>query len=512
MPSIVRFKHLDRLHPTEPRKVVELAYGKFNVPFTRIFNTNEGFKVICRSEQDADKILSKDAQVELEKIGLQVIVPPETKARRSILLRQLDQLIGQNSPEDIKDEIERENDWIKIEEVVKMKNYTHILKLRLEETIMVEKAKRQGILAYNMSISPSQIEVENYVHIRSCYKCYKMEDHLTKDCPHTDLKICSECAETGHTYKDCRNTEKACINCKNRGNPASHRTLAMSCPLRKAIVSDKLKEQKTSDLNKDENTYAAIARRAVAEVRQAETTTQINLSEYKHTKILISIMHAHVMNLCNPGSYHKELNKMLEKNELPTMWFPENPDSGKLLGATMDQTQQDNMDTDSSKTYNTAEDPVNTEMVVEQHKTKDHVNRDPRLEHRSRNQDSGTIPKTKSISQSRNRNTSDRTETTYPESAQEIGLKIHLTGKTIVPTMDPHAEFVLEQIQSGAYKWTYTDSRYDEDIIRQLLAMKMIKISKHDFKRTDEGSYRKIRNGLNIRSPLQETRKSKKQS
>lgn len=509
MSPIIRLKHQDKQHPVEARKVVELAYGKFNVPFTRIFATNEGFKVICRNEKDADKILGKEAKPELEKLGLQVIVPPETKARRSIILRQLDQIIGSNTPEDIKDEIERENSWLKIEEVIKMRNYTHILKLRLEETAMVEKAQQQGILAYNMAISPTQIEQENYVHIKTCFNCYQMEDHLTKECPHINLKLCSECSETGHTYRDCKNTEKGCINCKNSGYQSNHRTLAMSCPLRKKIITDKTRENRNKAANQEHNTYAAIARRAVAEVKNTESMTQINLSECKHTKILISIMHAHVMNMCNPGTYEAELNKMLEKNELPTMWFPENPDSGKLLGATYIPQEANTEETSMIEETNVAGAPVQM--------THSQVNRDPRLENR-KNQETGTIPKTKERSRSRNRTIPDQQMEQYhtpkggeyPDNAQEIGLKIHLTGKHIVPTMDPHMEFILDQIHQGNYKWTYTNPKYDEDLIKHLMTLNKIKVTKHDFKRTDEGSFRKIRNGLNVRSPLQENRKPKK--
>lgn len=512
MPPIIRLKHHDRHHPTESRKVVELAYGKFNVPFTRIITTNEGFKVICRNEQDADKILSKEAKNELGKIGLIVITPPETRAKRTIILRQLDQLIGTNSAEDIKQELETENDWIKVEEVIKIKNYTHILKLRLEDTAMVDKAQQQGILAYNLAISPSQIEQERYFHVNTCYKCYQIEDHQTKDCPYKELKICSECSETGHTFRECRNNEKMCINCKRMGNQANHRTLAMSCPLRKKVISEKITENKSNIINTEENTYAAIAKRAVAEVRYKETPTQLNLSEYKHTKILISIMHAHVMNLCNPGSYQKELNKMLEKNELPTMWFPENPESGKLLGATSlvhNLTDKTTTETQENETAGTTEMETENEKTIEQH------NRDPRLERRSR-QETGTIPRSKERSKSRNRqdSTPEQIETGrreyYPETAQEIGLKIHVAGKTMVPTMDPHIEYVIEQIQLGNYKWTYIDNKYDEELVKKLIQLKMIKITKNDFKRTDEGTYRKIRNGLNIRSPLQEIRKTKK--
>ena len=32
---------------------------------------------------------------------------------------------------------------------------------------------------------------------------YKYEDHTTSDCPQKDVKVCSNCAETGHTYREC---------------------------------------------------------------------------------------------------------------------------------------------------------------------------------------------------------------------------------------------------------------------------------------------------------------------
>lgn len=79
MAPTIRLKIVDKQNPAEKAKILELAYGKFKVPFTRIFNTNEGYKVICRNEQDADKILSKDAREELQKIGIQVLTPPGIK-------------------------------------------------------------------------------------------------------------------------------------------------------------------------------------------------------------------------------------------------------------------------------------------------------------------------------------------------------------------------------------------------------------------------------------------------
>lgn len=79
-----------------------------------------------------------------------------------------------------------------------------------------------------------------------------------------------------------------------------------------------------------------------------------------------------------------------------------------------------------------------------------------------------------------------------------------------MPTKNPHNEYIKQQIHQGNFKWAYTETRYNEDDIRQLIAMNKIKIAKFDFKGVDEGTYRKIRNGLINRSPPEELRRGKK--
>lgn len=514
MQPIIRLKYYNRQQPCSQQELAQVTFGHLNVPFIRIFSTSDGFKVICRNEQDADKLLSNEAEKELKKIGVFVLTPPEIKAKRSIFIRNLDYIIGQHTEEELKEELEKENDWAKITEIIKIKNYTSMLKLRFVDMKMVEKAKQHGLLAYNMAISTHQIEQEEYIHITTCYKCYELEDHETKDCPYNDLIICSECSETGHTFKNCEKDVKQCINCKKNGQESNHRTLAMACPIRKSLFKDKLQKGKDRASNKEQTKYVEIARKVVEETKQNNNTTHIHLSDQKHTKILISIMHAHVINISNPGSYQKELNKMLEMNNLPTMWFPDNPQSSKLLGASASKLTPEII-TEPNETTTTTEESMTTVEIEQEHRTTKQTNRDPRLERKRLSQESSISPKSRPRSQSRNRTSTTEEITTpieiqIPEAANEIGLKIHTTGKNIVPTLDPHSEFILQQIKSGTYKWTYTDSRYDENRIRQLLSMHKIKITKHDFRRIDEGSFRKIRNGLDSRSPPEEIRKAKK--
>lgn len=80
-----------------------------------------------------------------------------------------------------------------------------------------------------MSINDFKIKAEEYIPITTWKRCYKVEDHYTKDCKKDkEYKICSECASVEHTWRDCKTDLKKCIN--GSGN---HRTLAYNCPIKK---------------------------------------------------------------------------------------------------------------------------------------------------------------------------------------------------------------------------------------------------------------------------------------
>lgn len=504
MPTNLRLRQLEKHKAVKAEDIIQLAYGKYNVPFTRIYKTNEGFKVICRNDQEADKLLTNEAKKDFEHLGTQVIIPPELNAKKTIFIRRVDRRISDNTENEIKEEMERVNTWLKIEEVTKLNNFPNLLKIRLIESTMVQKALQNGILAFNMAIAAHQIEEEEYVNIISCLKCYQLEDHQTWNCPYTNIIICSECSENGHTYKDCQSTNKQCINCKREGLTSNHSTLAMKCPTRKKIMKSKITLKRNIPTANSQSTYAEIAKRAVEEVKQTNNATHIVLSEQKHTMILISIMHAHVMNLCNPGTYQIELNHMLQKNNLPTMWFPNNPDSSKLLGASIGAGTSENQDTN----INEMQDSIDTEITDMEQETDTPTQMKQTRETTQKRLDPRLTRRESTNTQSR-QECPTQNETQYPETAEEIGLKITMTSKSIYPTRDPHPEHVINQINAGEYKWTYTDKRYTEDIVSRIISQQKIKITKNDFKKVDEGTYRKIRNGLYNRSPG-EQRKTKK--
>jgi len=188
------------------------------------------------------EMMSKECKATFLKHHFEIQDPPEYNAMRTIVIRNVDKQITEFSEEEIKENIENENAWAKIEQVIKIPNAPSILKIRFESTQMAKRALENGLLILFQFMPPRFVERDIFINLVPCYRCYKY-DHLVKDRKETDTyKACSECASNDHTYKDCRENTKKCLNCN--GN---HRTLAAKCSIRKRIIKERTKEQRQSE-------------------------------------------------------------------------------------------------------------------------------------------------------------------------------------------------------------------------------------------------------------------------
>ncbi|KAG7175261.1 hypothetical protein Hamer_G001299 [Homarus americanus] len=61
------------------------------------------------------------------------------------------------------------------------------------------------------------------------------------------------------------------------------------------------------------------------------------------------------MNIGNPGTFEIEMNKMLERNSIPTMSFPDNPASGSVLQASRLTNPVEPQETDKAEKKGAAE-------------------------------------------------------------------------------------------------------------------------------------------------------------
>lgn len=510
MATRVKLRLSDRGKATTRQQIMDVAFTKLQVPFTRLFDMKDGYKAVCRNSEDADVLLSREGVSEMEKIGVQVIMPPEIKAQRTVFIRQLDYEFGKHSAVEMKENIENYNDWIKIDEIIKIKDYTHVVKIRFADTAITDRVLTNGFLAFNMSVIADQITREKFINLLTCFNCYEYETHTTNNCPHKNVQICSECAQTGHTFRECKEDTKACINCKKENNPNynTHRTLAMACPLKKKQIKDKEDEEvKIKEDNKN-TTYANIARRAVAEAKQPQTATKIVLGDTKDYKVLVSILYAHVMNLACPGSFDTEMNKMLKLNGLEEMKFPDNPPSAQLLKATTSSTSEVDISQIYGATTHEREETVK-EIEMEDESESDegsievdepHSKIQPRthievqVDPLASTQAEGAVRKTKVTK-------TQEEEMKLPTHFDDIGLTVYCTSESR-KYIKAYGD-ILDGLKSHQLKWTYTNSDYKPEVVEHILCSSILKYHNRNFKMMDPGTFDKINNGLLLerRSP-----------
>ena len=308
--------------------VFETIQKNIKVPLIGLRDSKIGFNAITEFDTDIDQLLEVKARDTLKNIGLEAKLPPNVRARRSVVCRKIDSYVGTHSKEELKSEINKLNQHAQVEEIVKFGSYTHVFKIEFQTVAMAKHALQNGLLCFTVRRPPSQIEAEQYIDILMCFRCYKLEEHSTNNCPTPNQIICSECTGN-HSFKDCTSQIKKCVNCLG-----PHRTMAMMCPLKKKLIKEKREQKEQKEREKQEETYAKVAEKTSKKTIEAmsQQNTEINqLIAESGFRALVMVMDAHVYNMIQPGTYNNRLNEILKLNDIKAIKVPENPPSDILF-------------------------------------------------------------------------------------------------------------------------------------------------------------------------------------
>lgn len=183
--------------------ILQDLYTKLEIPFINIFGNGLYFTIVLR-EQDGNMLLRSNMKSKLDKLGFDTTIPPEIRAQRSVFVRCVHETVGSHTNEELKMEIEKQQNWIQIINVIKIKDYTHVFKLECATTEMAEKIRNTRLLIYETFIPGYRIEKDNFVSVQTCFTCYKYEHHASPNCPQKGQILCSECASTEHRWTECR--------------------------------------------------------------------------------------------------------------------------------------------------------------------------------------------------------------------------------------------------------------------------------------------------------------------
>ena len=127
---------------------MQILFSK-DIEISSMIDTYDGFAVLTVNEQHADNIFATEINTELTQNYFTPVMPPDLKAKNSVIIPRVDDLIYENSPVDIGDEIMQQNSWIggQLENVYKFTNSSTI-KITFAQTALAKKCTETGLKAF----------------------------------------------------------------------------------------------------------------------------------------------------------------------------------------------------------------------------------------------------------------------------------------------------------------------------------------------------------------------------
>ena len=162
---------IDNLTPGGTRRMrLYEALGKLEIRPNKVKEERRMFFVIIE-ERYIEKLLDKKSKEIMKKEGFEVLNPLEYNAMKTVVAKQIDEIVDYYNEQDIITSIEESNTWAKVENIVKLPTATKMLKIRFETTEMALHAIRNGMYILNQSIPPRNIEKEIFIKLKACLNC-----------------------------------------------------------------------------------------------------------------------------------------------------------------------------------------------------------------------------------------------------------------------------------------------------------------------------------------------------
>ena len=222
---------------------------------------------------------------------------------------------------ELENNINSSNPGLKTKTLHKFPN-SRTLKVTFDTREMALKCASSGLKLFCLYIPARRIEEEIFVPITFCYRCFAINDHMKRDCPHPDnYEICSLCSSLSHTYRDCKELVRKCVNCQ--GN---HSTLAPNCPTRKKAIAAGRKQTPTAKhpSSSSPNSSASFSSSSFPSSSYSSALTKSThpnpLPAVTRNDVLLtitSLMIAALKESQKSGSFKSVLDELFRVNNLP---------------------------------------------------------------------------------------------------------------------------------------------------------------------------------------------------
>lgn len=212
-------------HFTQSVSFRNTKFSPANIKYISNNKVRMEFDTIEQRETTLQKINSTNSTVTAQ---------PTKNLSPSILLKG----INLSTPaEDLVDIIFNQNEFInnatsKTDIIFKAKKNNKNKNLYNAILMVTPSCWRAAIGAGRINIEHQRIHVENYIPLLHCFSCMQF-GHIRKHCTQ-NVTICSHCASTQHSYKECPSKTKPpiCHNCSKdgRGSATGHSATSHFCP------------------------------------------------------------------------------------------------------------------------------------------------------------------------------------------------------------------------------------------------------------------------------------------
>lgn len=278
---------------------------------------------IVTEEDKVDSFFEEKITESLTREGFELVVTPEIKAMRTVIIRQIDSSYNTMTPEQIQTALNAHNEWLQTSEAKFLPNRgkCKIIKATFSNTWMATRAIYEGIKFVDQTIPPLYVEQEIQVQLPACNNCYSYQ-HQRGDCNSPRYNRCTRCGGEGHPRSNCNSSRLKCATC----NSEEHQTYARECPVKQRL----LKERGAVERNKERN-KAAIRQKKFSEYQHkryqpAETNPEINKCQPVPSNaisvILTAITTANIIAKKLPGTFQATMTDIYEYNKLPDVKLP----------------------------------------------------------------------------------------------------------------------------------------------------------------------------------------------
>ena len=160
-------------HPKRKARLWE-CFGSIGVNPLNIKEGKGTYYTIVQ-EENVEVIIDQKSKQKFQDEGFEVHTPTEYNAMRTVVVKNIDQMIADFTDQEVIDRIQHSNPWAKVESIYRLAQSGRLLKVRFATTEMADKAQKDGLIVLFQKISSSYVEKETFVKLTPCYNCFNYD-------------------------------------------------------------------------------------------------------------------------------------------------------------------------------------------------------------------------------------------------------------------------------------------------------------------------------------------------